>query len=111
MFVFGGIGGDITPINDQAVSGYIDIGTMRIQWGTEAVTSDSPWTATLPVPFANANYIIAFSFDDSWTSSGAVQGPLRTEKDSKTTTQFEIDRDDDVTGTINVDWIAIGLKP
>lgn len=98
-------------INDQAASGYIDIGSMRMQWGSEAVAVDSVYTVSLPAAFANANYVIAFSWDDSWSSGGAVQGPMRVNAGSKTTTQFQLDRDDDVTGIINTDWFAIGLKP
>ncbi len=97
--------------NDQTASKYFDIGTMRIQWGSKTITSDSSVIVTLPTSFADTTYAITFSFDNTWTASGTVQGPLRIEKDSKTTTQFELNRDDDVTGTINVDWMAIGLKP
>ncbi len=100
-----------TAINDQAASQYFDIGSMRIQWGSQAITTDAAVAVVLPALFASAVYFLALSWDDSWSSGGAVQGPMRVEAGSKTTAQFEVDRDDDVTGTINIEYIAIGLKP
>ncbi len=100
-----------TAINDQAASRYFDIGSMRIQWGSQAITTDAAVAVVLPALFASTVYFLALSWDDSWSSGGAVQGPMRVEAGSKTTAQFELDRDDDVTGTINIEYIAIGLKP
>lgn len=99
-----------TYINDQVSSKYFDIGTMRIQWGEEAVAGDTAHTVTLPVAFADANYIIAISIKaGGWTTGGAIATAMVFE--SKTTTTFDLNRDDEVTGTITIDWIAIGLKP
>ncbi len=96
-------------INDQASSNYTDIGTMRIQWGSESITVDTAVTITLPGAFANTGYAVTTSVDDSWTTSVRVSEVMKVE--SKTTTTFDLDRDDDVTGTVISDWIAIGLKP
>lgn len=102
-------GSGFIDINDQAASNYFDIGSMRIQWGTESITVDSAYTVTLPAAFANNTYVVTTSVDMGWTSGGVVGAAMKVT--SKTTTTFDLDRDDDVTGTINPDWIAIGLKP
>ncbi len=96
-------------INDQASSGYIDIGSMRMQWGSESITIDTAVTITLPGAFANTAYAVTTSVDDSWTTSTRVSEVMKVE--NKTTTTFDLDRDNDVTGTVLCDWIAIGLKP
>ncbi len=103
------IGGGQIAINDKASSNYIDIGTMRIQWGSESIALDTAVTITLPGAFANTAYAVTTSVDDSWTTSTRVSEVMKVE--TKTTTTFDLDRDDDVTGTVICDWIAIGLKP
>ncbi len=102
--------GSRTIVNDQVSSGYFDIGTMRIQWGSQAITLDTATAVVFPASFANATYSIALSWDNTWTSGGAVEGPMSVEAGSKTISQFQVNRDDDITGTINIDYIAIGLK-
>lgn len=97
-------------INDQASSNYFDIGTMRIQWGTEMITSDSAITVTLPAAFATAVYTLAVSIDSSASAMpGTIGNPIRW--NTKTTTTFNLDRHNDVTGTMGIDWMVIGLKP
>ncbi len=95
--------------NDQAASNYFDIGSMRIQWGTESITVDTSVTITLPGAFANTDYAVTTSVDDSWTTSTRVSEVMKAV--NKTTTTFDLNRDNDVTGTVICGWIAIGLKP
>lgn len=91
------------PLNivDNTASGYMDIGTMRMQWG---ITSDGgldPATFTLPTAFANNTYTVtATAEDSSWSCS----------IENKTTTAFNLNRSSSATGIIEWNWIAIGLK-
>ena len=101
-----------TVVNDQAASGFIDIGTTRIQWGT-GPNGDGPETITFPQPFANNTYSFTGTFTDDGT--GNRTGPaasvgLNWWTDNKTTTSITWDRDDDIDG-LDLDWIAIGVKP
>ena len=89
-------------VNDQAASGYIDIGTMRMQWGTHNDGNVDTTTVTLPVAFANTAYSVV-------ATSNTSAGSLSTE--SKTTTAFDIDRASTTTGAQNYSWFAVGLKP
>ena len=96
-----------TPVNDQSASGYIDIGTQRMQWGI-GNTGSGPTESltTLPVPFLDNSYIVTATpsdFNGQVTNLGAT----------KTTTQFGTEGYD-VNGGNNAhqfNWIAIGLKP
>ncbi len=101
--------GSPVGFNDQGSFNYFDIGTIRIQWGSESVIIDNPDTITLPAPFLNTAYAVTTSVDDSWTTSTRVSEVIKVT--NKTTTTFDLDRDNDVTGTVICDWIAIGLKP
>lgn len=95
-----------TAVNDQAASGYIDIGNMRMQWGRN--TGAGNLIVTLPALFANANYVVTASSD------GLLVGD--TGSDTRTTSTFRIvsknvvnSAGSDASGTFS--WIAIGLKP
>lgn len=99
-----------TKLNSLAVSSnHFDFGSMRMQWGTAAVTLDGGQTVTLPLAFANSAYVLSLSVDNGWTTVDTAIVPFRWT--NKTPTTFIIDRDDDVTGTALVDWIAIGVVP
>jgi hypothetical protein len=87
----------------------LDIGTIRIQWGTIVNNVDSIQSVSLPVAFLDATYVLTFGQNAAWTSADTAIRPWSW--DSKSATGFTIDRDDDVTGTALVDWIAIGAKP
>jgi tetrahydromethanopterin S-methyltransferase subunit B len=89
-------------VNDQAASGYFDVGTMRMQWGTHNDGNVDTTTVTLPVAFANTAYSVV-------ATSNTSAGSLSTE--SKTTTTFDIDRASTTTGAQNYSWFAVGLKP
>ena len=45
-----------TPVNDQSISGYVDIGNMRIQWGSDNGGAATR-TITFPVAFANTSFV------------------------------------------------------
>jgi len=96
----------LIDVNDQTSSGYMDIGTMRIQWGINA-TASSQRTQVLPAPFANTSYTVQLTGD---AQTGEHPGPDNRYAgvEQKTTVAFDIE----TTGTaLNFSWLAIGLKP
>ena len=92
-------------VDDQAASGYFDIGTMRIQWGRVSSTSDSDQTVTFPVAFGVAPVVASSMERDANAGYCAI--------DSVTTTNFVVNRLDTINNSDNpfIHWIAIGLKP
>lgn len=95
-------------ISDSGASGYLDIGTVRIQWLTVVSTLDGVEVFNLPASFLNTNYVVMTNPDTNFTTVGAI-GPWRLA--GKTTSTFTLDRDNDVQGTPSVDVMAIGRKP
>lgn len=105
---------DVTVVHNQ--SNFLDIGNKRIQWGFSG-NSDSAQTISLPQPFANANYSVTTCLEDVVGGGSALSGPpgdvginYWITSGSKTTTTFQLDRDNDIDGVF-VNWIAIGDKP
>ena len=93
-------------VDNQAASGYMDIGTMRMQWGSSASTGTTGHVVTFPVAFPNTNYSIVCQ-----TTNGGNGQTINVI--SKTTTSFTVTTVD-INGTPqnnNFDWQAIGLKP
>ena len=94
------------PVDDQAASGYMDIGNMRMQWGSGVGNGTTAVTATFPAPFADTSYRVTAS-----TIGGGNGQTISIQ--SKTTTGFTSTQVD-VGGTQRsnpFDYIAIGLKP
>jgi hypothetical protein len=97
---------------DQAATGYFDIGTMRLQWGTFTQGSLAQ-TVTLPAAFANTNYVVTAN-SQSTLSSTTVRGTSFT---SKTTVDFITLTNSTDAATVNaaagntIGYIAIGVKP
>ena len=94
-------------INNQGSSGFIDIATVRIQWGTDTNTSTGIRTITLPASFGNTNYsVTANVVDNSDTSSRSANIGTRS------TTNFTCRMTSGGNGSAApFTWIAIGLKP
>lgn len=104
----GSLTGDIA-INDQAASGYFDIGTMRMQWGRVASTSDDDQLVTFPVPFSAIPMVSAQTEITTGTAAGWGAAT-----NDVTTTNFKFNRDDTITNATHnpyIAWVAIGLKP
>lgn len=96
-----------TAVNDQAASGYIDIGNTRIQWGTALSVSDTPQLINFPQPFASVPSI-TLSIDQG-TSADTGQYSFI----NPSTTGFEANRaDNDWSNAQNAvwNWQAIGVK-
>ncbi len=107
------ITGDSSSVNDQASSGYFDIGTMRMQWGSITYSNDDATPMPLPAPFANLNYSVLLSLH-MWEYNDG-KGPANVSNGisvvAKTTTTFIVNRDNDLALDTVFDWFAIGLKP
>lgn len=106
-----------TPVNDQSTSGYMDIGNMRMQWGS--ITG-------LSTPLGLSLHAVAFpaAFASNPTITGIVKvgNNLATghetiqdywaQDSSVSTTGFSIiARDTDGSVGVRFDWQAIGPKP
>lgn len=94
-------------VNDQAASGYFDIGAMRVQWGNTA-NGTGAGTATLPAAFASTNYAVV------GTVVGNGNQVMTVPAASQTTTTFGFNRAIGSNGgaaTGVVSFIAIGLHP
>lgn len=93
-------------IDDQSASGYVDIGSVRIQWG-QATASSLNQTVTFPVPFASTTYsVICTPFQ---TNTGTAINV-----DTRATTNFRFDMRKTDTVSFhagNMMWQAIGVKP
>jgi hypothetical protein len=98
-------------INDQAASGYVDIGNMRIQWGRNTQDTTAERTVTLPVAFANTSYTVTLTSDNGATALAFA--PRVGTVGGKTTTNFKARMSliDGTASGINFSWQAIGLKP
>lgn len=95
------------PTDDQSASGYMDIGDMRMQWGTFNPPSTGTNPVTLPAAFKDATYTIT-------TGTNAPVVNRTVALSNRTTTQFDsqvyVAETAAVTDT-SFHWQAIGLKP
>lgn len=95
------------PVDDQAASGHVDIGTMRMQWGS--FTEDSGSTFTYPVAFGNVPVLTG-----SLTKYGSHNTHLTFSGVSETGAIVRLRDLDNIAWedlTLTVSWMAIGLKP
>jgi len=94
-------------VDDQAASGHVDIGTMRMQWGTLNTTSNS--TITYPVAFGNVPTLTG-----SLTEYGSHNTHLTFSSPTETGSTVrlrDLDSTNWETDPFTVSWMAIGLKP
>ncbi|MBL4879764.1 MAG: hypothetical protein JKX82_00435 [Oleispira sp.] len=100
-------------INDKATSGYMDIGAMRMQWGTY-IGGALSGNIVFPMPFASASY----SFTGT-VAAGYNNRIYNLQSGTKTATQIYFSKVYMVTNNPIIqgapgeifDWIAIGIKP
>ena len=99
------INSDDVAVNDQATSGYIDIGNTRIQWGLDNQTGAGR-TVTFPQPFANTSYSFVGTADQGGIGIVNIDA-------AGSTTSIDITVRDGVGSTLNSSfhWQAIGEKP
>lgn len=101
----------VATINDQSALKYVDVGTVRIQWGTVPGGS-STGTITLPAAFANSNYTINGSITSTSTNT-ALSVNFNTHT-STTVNYSKTWSNSGGSGSIIAEefrWQAIGLKP
>ena len=105
---------DFTTLGNQST--YVDIGNIRIQFGTQTGGKyNSNTTVTLPAPFADTSY--AVSAVNQFNETGASRWLLFLV--NKTTSSFTYrsgflvqSSSEFATNTSNrINWIAMGLKP
>jgi hypothetical protein len=104
----------LTDLNiKDSASGYIDIGSVRIQWGSVVGGSSSPQTVTLIVPFKDTSY----HFSLSVCNGSNVAYSYSVDNNTKTTTTCKITKSF-ANGSGIGSWtgepftfFAIGLKP
>jgi lysophospholipase L1-like esterase len=95
---FGG-GLDDGFIDDAAVNGFMDIGTMRQQWGKDDSILGTPEFFAFPVPFGAPPVV--------QITRGSAGAPLTPRQVS--TTGFTIDRADNLPNPIPFAWTATGI--
>lgn len=100
-----------TLVNDQTTSGYMDIGTMRMQYFRLTSNVDTAQAVTLPAPFADTNYSVISQMTSIGTLTATANTGILGRVENLTTTVFDFNRDDDVNGSGEIMFIAIGLKP
>jgi len=101
-----------TPkVTAPAVQNYVDIGTMRLQWGViDHLDSADGGTVTLPVPFADDNYVVQYTLSESTSIDGpAASVGVNVWTENLTPTQFGHNRDNDI-DFAHIHWLAIGRK-
>jgi len=96
-----------TPVNDQTASGYMDIGTMRIQSGFDPGTTTGIRTVVFPAPFDVAPFVQVTAVQAA--SGNARIATIR----SVSTTQFTFQVQNHSASATADDayWQATGLKP
>ena len=104
-----GVGQAVETVD--AANGYAIIGDIMIQWGSATITDDNPEVFTFPTAFGAPAYSITVNTSSALTPDGTGQIASATTVVSRTATTFTIDRDNDINGTYDFDWIAVGSKP
>ena len=98
---------DSVVVDDQASSGYFDIGDMRMQWGTGTGAAGANATIALPAAFGSTAYQIGSTISDLNTCRSVSVA-------NKTTTTFDAavyQTNTFVKEAVAFEWVAIGLKP
>lgn len=82
-------------------NGYAKVGSLLIQWGLDNRNSDAAFTITFPTAYSTA----CLGVFVNRKSAGAT---LPIDVYSYSTTGFTIDRNNDIDGAEDVNWMAIG---
>ena len=104
-----------TPVDDQAASGYMDIGEMRIQWG-RGFPSSGILNITFPAAFADTSYSIVSSVNNLIVSNNAPDALIAVGFGNLTTTGAVAESAFTTGGATapsgsEIFWQAIGLRP
>ena len=99
-----------TAVDDQGASGYIDIGSTRMQWAVRLATGDAAHTLTFGVPFGAAPYHVNCQKDNEGDNDGGNN--VSVEIDSATATGITINpQDSETVPNDRIHYFAIGPKP
>ena len=108
----------VGTISDTAFgNGYIDLGTIRIQWMNRQQTglntaagAFNQWTTNWPVAFGSGNYaVVGFPIGDT---GGIAGGEFKVYSKSATSVSFNYNHTGAIGGTtLNYSVIGIGIKP
>jgi hypothetical protein len=104
---------DLIDSDDSNVSsGYVDIGTVRIQWGTESVDTTTG-TTTLPASFAAGTPYSLTAQILANTATNLFDIQINTKTPSNFSWRKNYTDGTSVSGASgeDFDWIAIGVKP
>jgi hypothetical protein len=97
-------------INDVGSSGYIDIGTVRIQWGI-APTASALRTITLPAPFKNTSYTVTANTNSNLTDPPQTSRVVMLGGKTANSFKGRVVQGNDGSSDFSFQWQAIGLKP
>ena len=90
-----------------APNGYAELtGGLLLQWGTDARNSDQAYVISFPTPFPNACFSV--TVNRQATEADGMRKTWAVTATTITSTGFTINRDDGISGTQSINWIAIG---
>jgi hypothetical protein len=94
---------DIGSWQDQDLTstGHVNMGGFIMQWGVFECTLDGTQTVTFPIAFPSACFGVYSNRKES-----NINSPITA--NGWTTTNFTVNRDDDIDGSQTVNWFAIG---
>ena len=95
----------LPTINDQASSGYVDIGNTRMQWGRAVTDGTGQVFVNFPVSFSSVNF--------SFTANAGNGAPVSMMYFGEATNGLQVIARNDNGGTVmtSFSWQAIGIKP
>ena len=91
----------IATTENIASDGYVTLGNTILQWGSDSRNSDSAYDISFPLSFPQN----CFSVVVNRQSAGATSPMVAT---SLTQDKFTVDRDNGISGTQTINYLAIG---
>jgi len=89
-----------TITSDFSTDGYADVGGLQIRWGTGDSTTDSAQSFNFAQNFSNECFAVITNTITETRYALSVS--------SKAVSNFTVNRSDDIDGTVQFNWIAIG---
>ncbi|PRP94314.1 gp53-like domain-containing protein [Enhygromyxa salina] len=94
------------PGHSVADSGHVDLGQVRIQWGGGTSTSDGDQSFNLPTGFGTGPVAVVVNTDEA-----GIRSALAITSVNAAAGRFELNRDNDVDGSVDFRFLAIGPAP
>jgi len=98
------------PNENTVPNGYVRLpGNMMIQWGIDTSDADGDHIISFPISFPNNCFsvVVNHQLSGGWNTGGRYGYPITAH--SYTKTGFTINRNNDASETINLNYIAIGF--